>query len=298
MNFLLIHIGNKKIKHLKYSLLSLIKTKNKNIYLVSSKIIYDQINNIKIKKKIKFIDISSIKKNKIHILFNQISNINKSWNDGFWNNTLERFFYLENISKKFKLKNIIHIENDVLIFENYQKYEKIFKKKYKIAYPLLNNDLAVPSIVYFSNSNYISKLCKFINNQFTIFSRFLNLSSKLNDMKILNKFYKKNKRIIKILPTLSNEIGKKILKKNSIFYENFLDFNCIFDAAAIGQKIDGVDRSIHQHLKKEYINPLSIFSSKDLIIKMIKRKPFLIFNNKKIKISNLHIHSKRLWKFI
>ena len=191
MNFLLIHIGNKKIKHLKYSLLSLIKTKNKNIYLVSSKIIYDQINNIKIKKKIKFVDISSIKKNKIHILFNQISNIDTNWNDGFWNNTLERFFYLENISKKLKLKNIIHIENDVLIFENYQKYEKIFEKKYKIAYPLLNNDLAVPSIVYFSNSNYISKLCKFINNQFTIFSRLLNLSSKLNDMKILNKFYKK-----------------------------------------------------------------------------------------------------------
>ena len=139
MNFLLIHIGNKKIKHLKYSLLSLIKTKNKNIYLVSSKIIYDQINNNKIKKKIKFIDISSIKKNKIHILFNQVSNIDKNWNDGFWNNTLERFFYLENISKKLKLKNIIHIENDVLIFENYQKNLKEMIKKDLNIYNNLNN---------------------------------------------------------------------------------------------------------------------------------------------------------------
>ena len=83
---------------------------------------------------------------------------------------------------------------------------------------------------------------------------------------------------------------------------NFDKFNYIFDAAAIGQYLGGVD-------PKNTAGDTTGFVNETCIIKYDKykfewkiiddmKKPFIIIDNESYPIFNLHIHSKNLDKFV
>ena len=61
------------------------------------------------------IDIDQIEKSDKYIYFLKNNKMRKSRN-GFWIYTIERFFVLYEIMKKYNLKNIFHIESDNLIY--------------------------------------------------------------------------------------------------------------------------------------------------------------------------------------
>ena len=84
--------------------------------------------------------------------------------------------------------------------------------------------------------------------------------------------------------------------------ENFNLFNLIFDAAAMGQFLGGVD-------PRNIPGDSSGFINETCVIKYDKykfiweyqddvKKPFLVINDTKIPIFNLHIHSKQLKRFM
>lgn len=302
MNIILVHLGNKRFDHLIGTLNQLIYFKNKNIHLITEKKVINFLKNYKYLKKINFVNKDTIIKDLHHNSFLKNTRINKFNQDGFWLKTIERFFYIENFAKIKKLKNIVHIENDILVFDNLSKFEKKFRNLFDIGLTFLNSDNCIPGFMYFKDHNSIYRITEYIYQK----NRFFFQRKNLNDMRLLANFYNENKKKYKIgmFPTLTKEIAIQYHNNhlNIIdFYKNFKNLKIIFDACALGQLIDGLDKKYHLHdgkfVNKDNIVDPNFFNIKFRIKNKIKF-PYLKFNNKEIPILNLHMHSKNTKKFI
>jgi hypothetical protein len=179
--------------------------------------------------------------------------------------------------KQNELKNVIHLENDVLLYSNlnYNFQEKIY-------IIMDTNNRCIPGIIYIPNYNLLNKLIE--NYDFTI-----------NDMFNLAKFYNNNREIVNTFPIIDNSIT------NCIYNENFQEFNSIFDGAAIGQYLGGVDPRNIPGDTRGFINAECEIKYDKYTFLWIKNKnnyiPYIKINNRLILINNLHIHSKKLENF-
>ena len=84
--------------------------------------------------------------------------------------------------------------------------------------------------------------------------------------------------------------------------ENFKDFNLIFDAAAMGQYLGGIDPKNDSSNTIGFVNETCVIKYNNYkffynVIDNIK-KPFLLINNIPFRVFNLHIHSKNLKNFM
>ena len=82
----------------------------------------------------------------------------------------------------------------------------------------------------------------------------------------------------------------------------FNKFNCIFDAAAIGQYLGGIDPRNQIGDTRGFINETCFIKYNNYTFFWIINEnglyqPHIFINNNYIKIINLHIHSKNLNKF-
>ena len=92
----------------------------------------------------------------------------------------------------------------------------------KIYITMDSKNRCIPGIIYIPKYDLFTKLIETYN--FT-----------QNDMVNLAIFYKNNKDIVKTFPIINDSLDK------CIYNENFQEFNSIFDGAAIGQYLGGVD---------------------------------------------------------
>lgn len=299
MNIVLIHIGNKNIDYVIDTFRHLLKYKNKNIFFLANKKIINKLKFNKISKTIKLHYLDDIEISKKHEIFLNKNNLDKKFGNGFWIKTLERFFYLESFCQNKKFKNIIHLENDVLIFDDLDKYKNIFSKNFNIGMTFLNQKLCVPGFIFFKDYKKLNFLCNYIVKK----NKYFFQKKNKNDMKLLAEMYDDFRNIkkykIRLLPTMNNEIGKFVnsdLQDKKPFYDYYKKFGVIFDACALGQKIGGLDPKFHK-IKGSYINPLNIFdvNNIEIIIKKINndKRPFLKINKKLVRILNIHMHSKK-----
>ena len=77
----------------------------------------------------------------------------------------------------------------------------------------------------------------------------------------------------------------------------------IFDPASYGQYLDGTHLKRGNYIFKRRWVSTSIevgreLKSKRITVKFRNNKPIVIFNNKSFELANLHVHSKRLKKFL
>ena len=241
-----------------------------NIYVITESKFFKNLEPYK--DSIKLIDESTI-----HTEFKKIK-LNSDFRNGFWNNTSKRFFIIYEYMKINNIKNIIHIENDVLIYNNMNYY---FEEKIYIT--MHSSQKCVPGIIYIPNYNLLTKL---INNY----------DYTKNDMYNLGKFFNENKDIVKTFPIIDDSIDK------NIYNENFKQFNSIFDAAAIGQYLGGIDSRNKNGDTIGFINQTCEIKYNKYIFKWIKKDnyyiPHIQIKNNLIPINNLHIHSKNLNDFL
>jgi hypothetical protein len=200
--------------------------------------------------------------------------------DKFYERTSSRFFILANYDEKRKLKSFFHIENDVAIFSDLTTEKKILDGINKeMAVVIDSNKRCVPSIVWFKDYNIINSLSDFIfiNNTFT-------------DMENLFRFFYSNKNNIINLPIIdSDEFDTDQIKYCNFFNE----FNSIFDGAAIGQYLFGIDDQTKNTVG--FINETNVFNVSRYSYIWEGSQPYMINRNgSKIKINNLHIHCKNL----
>ena len=318
MNLIFIHIGNKNISYLNSSIKqALIFNNNINIYLISNKKTYGNLISV-IKRKIIFKDLAKIKIKKNHKNFIKNTLLDSKWNKGFWKFTSERFFYLQNIIESENLKNIIHVENDLMIYFDIKSKIDVFEKNYQIGLLLDSNIKAIPSFLYFKDLSCINNLIKSFEKKNSFINRLIaNTIGKLyfrlfkknlyknNDMNILFEFYLKNKKNCILPSSTPTLIKNKQYSKNVNLYKNYKQFDGIFDPASFGLYLDGFDTTNIFRNSKVQIKNIICKSANDVtkhkifFIKFNKKKiPYIIDNSKKIKLLTLHIHSKRLSKFL
>jgi len=300
MNIIITQLGPKKAIYIVECIKQLLYFNNKNIYIISNTYHKNLLKKHNLLNKIKFFHENDFIKDKKHITFLNRTSLDKKWFESFWLKTTERFFFVNTLAEKLKLNNIFHIETDNLIYGNLDKLTRIVEKKFNYLFTLVNKNLSYANILYFNSYKETNNFVKFIYKNHNSFF----FKKNLNDMELITAFYKKykNKRN-STFPVSTREIllNNKLSIKDRTYYKNYDIFKGVFDAAPIGQIIDGLDNKIHK-FKGPYINKKYFMNSSHLDIKFLivnkKKLPFIIVNkNLKIPILNIHFHSKNLKKF-
>ena len=300
MNIVITQLGPKKADYLIECVKQLLLFNNKNIYIISTEYHKKLLIKNKIYNKINFFYETEFAKEKKHSLFLKGTDLDKKWYESFWLKTTERFFFIDLLAKKLKLKNIFHLETDNLIYTNLDRYTKVVEKKFNMLFTMINNQICYGNIIYFKSSKETNLFSEFVyqNNRKIFFK------NKLNDMELVTLFYKKYKnKKNNLFPISCKEILSfyNLTSITNAYLSNYNIFKGIFDAAPIGQIIDGVDNNIHK-VKGPFKKRNYFMDSSALKIKFIKihnkKKPFVCLNNKiKIPILNIHFHSKNLKEF-
>jgi hypothetical protein len=217
-----------------------------------------------------------------HQHFIDNTRLDVSFRNGFWRYTTERFYYLYDYSVFKNLIDIFHIETDNLIYRDFTKNLSYFQTRLMWA-TFDSTNRCIPGFVYFKNSWILQQLARFI------------LSQSGNDMVVLSNFKNIFIRDVGYLPIIKS-YQDPIPEQYSHEADNF---NCLFDAACVGQYVGGVDpNNSGGQDTTGFINETCIFKCDRVDFE------WRVINNLKVPylnglpLTNLHIHCKNLQKWM
>lgn len=223
--------------------------------------------------------------------------------DGFWNHTSERFLYLYDLFCQYEIQNVFHLEYDNMLYANVDELLPIMKTCYTgIAATFDNDQRCIPGFIYIPNKEVMGNLASFFASH---------ASKNYNDMECIALFKETYPNLIDNLPIIMSSYVKNhslisalghTVKDASRFSNHLESFQSIFDAAAIGQYLGGCDPRLG-YFPPGFINERCVFNASYLsyewdLDERDRRVPFAIYDNKRYRINNLHIHSKKLWIFL
>jgi len=207
-------------------------------------------------------------------------------NNPLWLSSLLRIFYLRDLQKELGLTNLVHFDNDVLIYKPFKDYNVCFEEsKFNIT-PAFKTRL-VFGFSYISNLEIFDTICTNLQNIINLGDKSnweFNSNTPPNEMDLLGMVYSKDNNLFNLIPTLP------------------YNSNILFDPSSYGQYIDGT----HVHPKKFYSRKSINFNdiigvelySKRINSKFVNNKPYVFWEKKSFELCNLHIHSKRFEKFL
>lgn len=215
---------------------------------------------------------------------NVVSRSNNTFRNGFWELTSYRFTALYEYMKQHNINNIIHIENDVLIYKNIDTIN--FHNMNKLLLTMDSKNRCIPGLMFIPTNEVLKKCLDLFNTT-------------LNDMQNFSNCYYTLSDCIDTLPIFLEDNKKDVTK---MITKNFKYYDSIFDAAAIGQYLGGIDPRNKSGDTRGFINETCVidYSKYTFIWKNEndKKIPYIVVNNNEYPIVNLHIHCKDLKKFI
>jgi hypothetical protein len=212
--------------------------------------------------------------------------------NNFWTVTATRLFYVCEFLLKNKIKNTYFFENDVLLYYNLQELHKNLIKDYKhMAITVGGEDKCMTGFCFIPNATDFLLILLAINS----------LLSE-NTHKELLELY--NVDMIHEMSLL-----RIIMKKYHFLVElNSMPqcpyYNTIFDPAGWGQFVGGTTNGIPGAKPKDhYIGQMLIENPEYNVVwkedQYGRNIPYFFDGKKeKIRINNLHIHSKNLYKYM
>ena len=205
------------------------------------------------------------------------SALDKNFSGGFWALASLRLFIIYAFMKETKLTNCVHIENDVLLYYDCKELENMIDPNY-VYIPFDSYRRSILSIIYIPND--------------LIFETILDhYDYTKNDMENFSMI-QQTTHLIKNFPIFP-------LRHAKTDEERFVSgvFPYIFDAAAIGQYVGGVDSQNDPNDSIGFVNETCVIKYNNYKIEWEDGKPFLRIHSERFPIFNLHIHSKNLKKF-
>ncbi len=239
--------------------------------------------------KIAIIKASEVPKSPLHYAFLQ-QQVFSDWNDRFWQLTTERFFFLDDLMRHMTLSSVLHIESDVLIYRPLVNLISTRRGQASILYPL-DRTRGIGSVMYFEDECDTGKLCAYALQ-----------NPHANDMDLLGDFYLEHRASgVASLPTIPQEICEKEGLDIERYARPKEEGWGIFDAAAIGQFLGGIDPIHDRGPTIEFQN-----ENTDLLVKSLDltwsiesgRKSPQIQLPSSYPVNNLHLHSKRTGPFL
>ena len=254
--------------------------------------------------KIILISAESLEKDPVHQQFLKRSKLDRTYREGFWTYTTERFFFLYDFLKKTNLTDVFHLESDVMLYTNLESILGASQAHYPnmVAVPSDSDARCIASIMYIANAEPLRALTQFIVDRIHLLD---------NDMHFLAHFRHNFFQIyIDHFPIIMPQYAAEhplvsrygdttaTPERYTCYFD---DFKSIFDAAAIGQYLGGIDPR-NGTSKPGFINETTLFNVSDFEYEWIRDEknrlvPYLIYKGQKIKINNLHIHAKNLDQF-
>jgi len=207
---------------------------------------------------------------------------NNEFRDGFWVKTTERFFILHQFVLKYKIESFFHCELDNLIFNISHLKNKLDKIGVGLFLPKDNKDRCIASLIYINNINVLNEFCKYVN---------INPSNLSNDMLLLGDFSKNNENVF----FLPNEASFNSF--NEINYVDSSETGGIFDAAAIGQYLFGIDpRNSKFPIFNKFVNENLKYDLSKCTFNISISDNIAMLNE--LNLYNIHVHSKIFDKLI
>ena len=209
----------------------------------------------------------------------QLSNYPQDFKDGFFTRTSSRFLLLHRYAQQTNLKSFFHVENDVALFDDLQTTQKVLEATDKEMFLVMDHPYrCVPSILWFRSSCILAKLAEF-----------LRLSLSHTDMENLAFFFNSYRELVGNLPIIDRCIENDF----KIDFNNKLaDLQLIFDGAALGQYLFGIDNE-NPAETVGFINETTVFSPATLNFTWRNQLPYAASAGTN-KIANLHMHCKNL----
>ena len=258
----------------------LIKLRHKNIYVITNSHLLQKFD--KYSLKINLINADELNES---YNFNTKSILNNTFRDGFWKLTSLRFFYIYEFMKIYNITNVIHLENDVIIYYNCEELIHLVNKNF-VYIPFDTYKRNIASIMYIPNAEVFKTILD-------------NYDFNKNDMENFSNIKQKTK-LIETLPIFSKI--NNLTDEQKFVSNNSEIFPFIFDAAAIGQYLGGVDPRNIAGNTRGFINETCVIKYNKYHIWFEEfdgiKKPFIQVESNKIPIFNLHIHSKKLEEFV
>ena len=223
---------------------------------------------------------------------------------GLWRYATERFLYLYDLMKERNLHHVFHLENDNMLYADLTELLPVFKQFYPgIAATFDNDARCIAGFMYISNPQSMQSLAEFFSIQawygytdMHMIALYKNrkTSEVIDHLPIICPSYSEEHPLISDFNHQTNEPQK--------YSNHFMAFASIFDAAAIGQYLGGLDVYLKNRPYPGFINESCLFNPSYLsyvweLDEKGRRIPYAIFKNEKFRINNLHIHSKLLYQF-
>ncbi|MBT6434014.1 MAG: hypothetical protein HOK28_13020 [Deltaproteobacteria bacterium] len=248
--------------------------------------------------------IESLEQTEAHHAFNSHSPLDKEALGGFWQYTSERFFYLHAFMLQAPNRPVFHIENDVMLYRN---LEEIYPHIQGPIAGTLDSDIrCVPGFIYFKTAAALGHAAEF----------FVNIVQNhalpdLNDMILWAAYWRTFGNgfftPLPVIPAhypqpLSSRSGHNV-RDAKVYSHGFSTLQSIFDAAAIGQYLGGVDpRNSQGASTVGFINESAVYSPDAFEYAWERGAKGLwtlvaSLGQRSFAVNNLHIHCKNLEAF-
>ena len=220
--------------------------------------------------------------------YNENAFTDREWfRDGFWRLTSARFFYIRALMQRDNLRNVIHLENDVPIYYNCNTLSGLLDET-KMYMPFDAYQRNIASIVYIPNAIILGRVLDHYNIQ-------------MNDMENFAIIRQHSPELIDNLPIFKNQAS--LTDEQQYVCRNFDKFNIIFDGAAIGQYLGGIDPRNMPGDTTGFINETCVIKYNEYKLYWLTgddkvSRPFIEIDGISVPIFNLHIHSKNLERFV
>jgi hypothetical protein len=242
--------------------------------------------------------------------FRDISPLDRTFRGGFWTYTSERFFIVESVMAKLSLGPVVHLENDVLLYCSLDALAPRLSRVYDgIAATFDNDQRCVPGIVYFPGLRSAAALTDFL---LAALQQLVTAPVRqgVNDMILLGAFRRFGRGAIDHLPIvppdypaqLRSAVGH-IAGDPTCYSRNFDTLGYVFDAAALGQFLGGVDPRNGPGATIGFVNESCVFDPRVLRPRFVRdelgrRIPVVETASGIHAVANLHVHSKNPGPFL
>lgn len=273
-----------------------------DIYLLTNTKSIKSINEDLAQDQISVIDVDKIPISQEHLDFIAENGLSTTLN-GFWKYTTERFFVIYDFLSHTQLQNVVHLENDTMLYVDLNEIIPQFKQLgVQLAAPFQSLYCCVPCFVYIQKADALKPLVDHILVE-------TNGDNKC-DMLTLASFYREQgeeqmfplsilmsdylqyykKRTSTFAP--DNETPLEFLTKNMWAFPKY-----IFDAAAFGVYTNGNDKRYNPYTGPAQVHNRSLcdpghfnyYWGEDA---RGRPCPYLSFKGRDYRIVNLHFHSK------
>ena len=279
MNIIVTSIGNFQ-EYILVNIRQLITLGHDNIYVICNADFFPFFHTYK--DKIKLVAVEELS-DSYH--FNERTTLNYQFRYGFYKLTSSRLFWLYECMKKYDITDVIHLENDTPIYYNCNVLLPMLDTT-KIYMPFDSYRRNILSILYIPNHIIFKHALDHYNIHSNDMENFANIKHATG--------------LIEHFPICITDHSRS--DEYQFVTQNFERFQYIFDAAAIGQYLGGVDPRNIPGDTTGFINETCVVKYNEFAFewKIIDgmKKPFILINNQEYPIFNLHIHCKSLEKFV